>query len=526
MNAQDAWKISKITYQEVVFNAMLQANKYGLNFGRYKSADSFMRRIRRNAAMNKIIISIFLFIGSLSPYLSVLFSGNSIMTTMIISATSVSLLVSFAFVLFYEMQLLPYLINTPGIQALQLFPLSNKDISLVSLFTLLRTVDYPILAIIIGQIASELIIRSSIIFMILNFFISLFNIGFAISVALFLSKSFYKFVFSGSGGFIRFIYTLTWGLGVSVMYFLPSILQNFIPYIESIILTFHDKFSPILLLYPFPLVLMIINPTSISLPIFLTGIIYFLIIIWSIKRSVSFIQSIVFGYQARIRRFKSSLNIKIRSIIPAIIIKDIRLASRTPNLAFTLVLPIFEVILIIIGPSFRLTNFTTIAITSGTLIGGLLSILVSILFLSVDFSSITFVSTLPLKTRTIIIAKSFISLITYFPVFVVFLIFSKSFITFLFAFISVIPVMAGSILSPTIYLLIVNKGRLAAPSILSSPLHALIPLAIGMTIIALPTSVYVFFSYINPLYAIIGMSIISIIEIIASIMSLSSLKDT
>ena len=69
MNLREAWRISKITYQEVAFNAILQANKYRLDFGRYKDTNSFMRRLRQNTVINKAIVSIFLFIGTLFPYL-------------------------------------------------------------------------------------------------------------------------------------------------------------------------------------------------------------------------------------------------------------------------------------------------------------------------------------------------------------------------------------------------------------------------------------------------------------------------
>ncbi|MGC8949456.1 MAG: hypothetical protein ACP5OK_09000, partial [Thermoprotei archaeon] len=449
MNLREAWRISKITYQEVAFNAILQANKYRLDFGRYKDTNSFMRRLRQNTVINKAIVSIFLFIGTLFPYLSLSFSKYNVMI-IFSTVVSVSLLISFALILFYEMQLLPYLISASGVQALRLFPISDEDVSIISLLTLLRTADYPIFAIIISQIIGELIIKSSALLMVLNLSISLLNIGFAVSVALFLSKLFYEFVYGGSGGFIRFIYTLTWGFGVSIMYFLPSILQNFIPYIENIILNIHTNFSPILLLYPFPLVLTIINFSNTPLPTFLTGIFYLLIIAWSIKKTFSFIQNVVFGYQVNIQRFKGNINIKIRNVISAIIIKDIRLASRTPNLAFTLALPIFEVIFIITGSSFSIPSFTSITdyrVISGIFVGGFLSIFVSVLFLSSDFSSITFISTLPLKTRTIIIAKSLISIITYLPVFIIFLIFSKSLILHLFTLISIIPVLAGSLLS-------------------------------------------------------------------------------
>ncbi|MEM3715377.1 MAG: hypothetical protein QW128_01710 [Thermoprotei archaeon] len=527
MNLQEAWIISRITYQEIAFNAMLQTRKHMLDLGRYKNAGSFMRRLKQNAAINKIIVSVFLFIGSLLPYLSLSISKHNLMVTFSI-AISVSLLISFALILFYEMQLLPYLINASGVQALRLFPLSDKDVSIISLLTLLRTADYLILAIISSQIMGELIINVPILFMILNLFISLLNIGFAVSVALFLSKLFYKFIYGGSGGFIRFIYTLTWGFGVSIMYFLPGILNNFIPYIENAMFTIHSNISPILLLYPFPLVLSIVNFSNIPLPIFLTGISYFFIVVWSIKSSASFVQNVVFGYKVNLQRFKGNINIKIRKVISAIIIKDIRLASRMPNLAFALALPVLEVIFIITGFSFQVPNFTSIMdyrVFTGMFVGGFLSILVSVLFLSSDLSSIIFISTLPLRTRTVIIAKSFISIITYLPVFTVFLIFSKSFTLYLFILISIIPVLAGSLLSPTIYLLLVSKGRLTAPNIFSSPLHALIPLAVGVITITLPTSVYMFFSSISLSHALIGMSIISLAEIIISIKLLYFLKD-
>jgi len=528
MNLLEAWKISKITYQEIAFNAMLQANKYRLDFGRYKNANKFMKMIKRNALLNKMIISIFLLIGSISPYISLMFLRNSLEGEFSV-ALSISILISFAFILFYEMQLLPYLINASGIQALRLFPLSDKEISFISLLTLLRTIDYPILSIIIGQVILQLITKNAIL-TVLTMFLSLLNIGFAISVALFFSKLFYKFVFSGSKwGFIRFIYTLTWGLGISVIYFLPNILESFAPYIESVMTHASTDFISFTLLYPFPLVLLITNSALVSLPVIMMSIFYLFIIILSTKNTITFVQNVVFGYQLNIQRIKSSIRIKIRKTIIAIMLKDLRLASRTPNLAFIFVLPLFEVLFIMTRFSFQfpsdINSVIDYRVISGILIGGFLSILVSVLLLSSEFASITFTSTLPIKTRTILLAKAFFSILTYAPVLIIFLIFSKSAIVSLLVILSIIPIMAGSLLSPTLFLLITSKGSLAAPSLFASPIHALIPLSTAFTIIILPMSAYIYFSSINILYSIISTGIISLFEIIISILLLSFLKN-
>lgn len=528
MNLLEAWKISKITYQEIAFNAMLQANKYRLDFGRYKNAIKFMKMIKRNALLNKVIISIFLLIGSISPYISLIFLRNNLEGALSV-ALSISLLISFAFILFYEMQLLPYLINASGIQALRLFPLNDKEISFISMLTLLRTIDYPILSIIIGQAILQLITKN-VILTALIMLLSLLNIGFAISAALFFSKLFYKFVFSGSKwGFIRFIYTLTWGLGISVIYFLPNILQSFAPYIESIMTNTSTDFILFTLLYPFPLVLLITNSTLISPPIIMMSIFYLLIIILSIKNTISFVQNVVLDYRLNIKSVGSNIRIKIRNTIIAIMLKDLRLASRTPNLAFIFVLPLLEVLFIITRFSFQfpsdINSVIDYRVISGILIGGFLSILVSVLLLSSEFASIIFTSTLPIKTRTILLAKAFFSILTYAPVLIIFLIFSKSAIVFLFTIFSIIPIMAGSLLSPTLLLLITSEGNLAAPSLFASPIHALIPLGTAFGIIMLPMSVYIYFSSINILYSVISMGIISLSEITISILLLSFLKD-
>jgi hypothetical protein len=529
MNLLEAWKISKIMYQEIAFNAMLQANKYRLDLGRYKNAIKFMKMIKRNALLNKIIISVFLLIGSISPYISMMLLKDTSGIAFSV-ALSISLLISFAFILFYEMQLLPYLINASGIQALRLFPLSDKEISSISLLTLLRTVDYPILSIIIGQIIIQLIVKNSIILTMLTMLLSLLNIGFAISIALFFSKLFYKFVFSGSKwGFIRFVYTLTWGLGISAIYFLPNILQSFTPYIENIMMRAQSDLISFLLLYPFPLVLLITNHALLSLPIIMMSIFYLFVIFLSIKDTIMFVQNVVFGYQLNVQRIKSSIRLKIRNAIIAIMLKDLRLASRTPNLAFIFVLPLFEVLFIITRFSFQfpsdINNIIDYRVISGILIGGFLSMLVSMLLLSSEFVSINFTSTLPIKTRTILLAKAFFSVLTYTPVLFIFLIFSKSAIVSLFTILSIIPIMAGSLLGPTIFLLITSKGSLAAPSIFASPIHALIPLGTAIAIIILPMSVYIYFSVINILYSVISMGIISLFEIIIAILLLSFLKD-
>ncbi len=528
MNLSESWRVSKITYQEIAFNAMLQANKYRLDFGQHKNAVKFMKMIKRNVLVNKIIISIFLFMGSISPYFSVLFLHNNLVAYGV--ALSVSLIISFAFVLFYEMQLLPYLINASGLQTLRLFPLNDKEISFISLLTLLRTIDYPILSVIIGQIMLQLIVKSSVIIIILIILLSLLNVSFAISVALFFSKLFYKFIFGTSKwGFIRFLYTLTWGLGVTAIYFLPNMLQGLTPYIENIITNMTNYSILPLLIYPFPLVLLITNPTLVPLPLILMSIFYLFIMILSIRNTISFLQNIVFGYQINIQRTKTNINIKIRNIILAIMIKDLRLASRTPNLAFIFVLPLFEVLFIITRFSFEvpsdIISIVDYRVISGIFVGGFLSILVSLLLLNSEFASITYTASLPIKTRTIILAKAFFSMLTYFPVFIVFLIFSKSMIVSLFILLSIIPIIAGSILGPTIFLLIVNKGSLGAPSLFVSPIYALIPLAIiGITIV-IPMSVYIFFSTINTLYSVASACIISFLEVIISVVFLSLLKD-
>jgi predicted permease len=431
-----AWRLSKYPYIEFAFRSILLSRGGNLRTGGFGRQDPqrIVKSTIRSVTISKAVFTLFVCLGNVLPFTGLLFSRTAVS---LVSAIALSLAISLAYIIIYSLQVLPYLTSAGPYSLLQTLPLSQNDFSLVAMLSFLRTFDFPAIGAIITPVALVALWTRSLIATGLMLAGAILNIVFAVAISLWFSGVFYRNMTRGgrsrSGSILRGVFLVTWGVATLSTYFIFNFLTQLLPYVDSIITGNLSQ--------PIGLLLTILHPFAISLTIasivypnlftasvssgdalLFTGLnyassaLYVLLALVVARRTLHTISSITHGEGVKIvRDAVKDFTLRLRKPLFAYVTKDLRISSKNPSTAILFALPVFEIVIILL--SFRgLAGVGGIETISATLLGAFFTLTGATALLNTERTGLEFTMSMPIRSQTIIQAKSLIATLIYVPV--------------------------------------------------------------------------------------------------------------
>jgi predicted permease len=503
MKLSEAWYLSKMPYKEVAYRSIIQTRSsmwwgaFGRNAadGSERADKEMTERTLSIARMDKILVGVVSVIASIAPFASAFprFTAHQL-----IAPVSLSLTITFAFVMLYAVQTLSSFVGSESTALLSTLPLTKDDFSLITLFSFIRSVDYMVAGSMAGQVVLVACLTASPLATLLTFVASAINVVFAVSIALWFSKVFYRNLLGGrrskGSTALRLVFLLAWGLLIMSVGLLLSTAWYLTPSLGVPLLNL--DWAPnafYCVIFPF------------SVGIAVVGLAY---------PSMGFSASMAFVVMAcyvalagiagrwclgTIRRISQGIGIarepakdysvKVRNPLLGYIIKDLRISSRSPATAFFFALPVFETViasLLMMGHEV----LRTYTIVIGTTMGGIVSLFMPLGLLNAEGIGFEYTKALPMKLDRIVISKALISTATYVPVPLALL--SIAFIksmsapsAILIPYFTILAIASASIMEIRLFLGFIAKRKI------DTLLHDLGRLMAGITIVMIPEVAYV-----------------------------------
>src|SRR5579884_1820931 len=431
MKFTEAWKLSQIPYQELVFKSFIKSrgisyiSRTYLSDGK-SSNEKMIRRVIRSAAGNKIIVALIIAVAS---FISFIQSEYQYTTLSILIGSSLSLLMIFGYTLLYEIQFLPSMLDEQPTEVLYSLPIYNSDISYILTLAFIRAMDFIIIVDIAVPSLLVLILTHSLLASFIEMIGTITSIALATGLAIYLLKIFYKITSqekkSKAESIVRLTFTIVWGALVMSLGLLYNYNTYLTPGLEKIIT--EGSVTSILFLSSIPsfsfsfLILSTLGSKSYIASYAATGFSAFyvglsvLVILWSLSTIGTFNNL----HRNTNREAPRDLKLVLRGQTVGYAIKDFRIASRNPTTAFLLAAPVLEAA-IVLFPLITANVIGTITVLVGTAIGGIFTCFVVVGLLTAEGTGIEYTRTLPLSTNTIMHSKAFTATISYIPVTIIF----------------------------------------------------------------------------------------------------------
>lgn len=538
MKLTEAWHLSRIPYKEVVYRSLAE-EKGRMWWGAFGSRSHFDKegksdlelteRVLRIAKFDKLLVAIFCVISSTMPFTS-LFSGSR--NIGLTSSISLSLSVTFGFTTLYAIQTLSSFVSAESSTLLFTLPLSKDDFSKITLFSFIRSVDYMVVGAIISQVILVAYLTMSPVATSLMFVASIMNAVFAVTVALWFSRLFYRNLTRGgrskTGTVLRLVFILMWGsllLGVGLLLSIPWYI---VPQLETALLNF-NQFSSLFffIIYPFSAGIAIANlvyPTiayTASLIASVAMIGYVVLAGVAGKWSLETVKHV--PQRAGIKSARAAnqdFSIRTRSPIFGYVVKDLKTASKNPATAFFFALPVLETIIV----SLLATNYQMLRVSSvlvATTTGGIFALLMPLALLNAEGTGLEYTKTLPVNANKIIVSKTLISTAVYVPVPLTMLAMSfmkqmTSPAAVLIPFLSIMAIASASIFEIKLFLGSAARGKIAAVALDAEKLAA------GAMTALIPQIAYAaaYFISFNHAIAILTMGAAATIELAVALYAL------
>ncbi|MDH2900447.1 MAG: hypothetical protein PXY39_05700 [archaeon] len=444
MKIRELWRLSYTPYNEVAFRSNKQSSGgvSGLG-GSGTNVSRQFKLIMRSTKVSKFAFAIFGSIGAAIPFFDfVVVPGPE----SLLSAIALSLAISLAYVIFYSLQVLPEFTNSEAFSVLFGLPLKESDFSLVAVFSFVRTFDYLVIGTSLLQVFAVWVLTHSIIASILMIFGALINAVFAAAIALWFSGLFYRRVShattrSKSATIGRLLFLVVWGFAAMSIGFLFNLLSYLLPFIYDAVGSGYLNPSGIALslIHPFSIGLVItaiifpgqllsgsstlngaqgVSSASVLLLIpFLASISYAVLAYFVGRRTFVTVTNIAHSKTAHlsIRIFTKNLALKLHRPLVAQIVKDLRLASKNPSMAFLYALPVFVVFMLaVITAQFPIMHASSVIVS--TVVGCSFTIMICTTLLNTEGTGLEYSFSLPVKVRQIIDAKTLVATLMFAPV--------------------------------------------------------------------------------------------------------------
>lgn len=197
MKLREAWRTSKAPYVEVTYRSTV-LTRGGMGGGLAAAGDPRRRvnSIIRGAKISKIVFAFFICIASAAPFVQYTLDRTAVSLA---SAVTFSLAISLAYLILYSLQVLPSFSSAEPFAILSSLPLEDRDFSLVTMFSFIRTFDYLAVSGVATQVVAVAFVTGSALATVLMTVGALMNMVFAVAIGLGLSRLFYKNITRGAG---------------------------------------------------------------------------------------------------------------------------------------------------------------------------------------------------------------------------------------------------------------------------------------------------------------------------------------
>ncbi|MCL5067023.1 MAG: hypothetical protein M1368_01555, partial [Thaumarchaeota archaeon] len=430
MNLREAWKLSKVPYVEIAYRSVqLSRGAEMMKSGSLtKTPQEQIASVIKNAKTSKIIFTVFVCIGTAIPFAQILMAPGPIS---VVSAVSLSLAIGLAYLVLYSLQILPSFASAEPYSLLLTLPFARNDFSLVTMLSFVRTFDYLAIGCILVPVVGVALLTGSAIATILILGGTVINTVFAIAIGLWFSGLFYRNITRGGrsrgGSIARLVFLITWGLAAMSIGFLFNVVISLLPLMNHIISGNLAQWSGVILsiLHPFAFGLAIAylvypsfasgSATSLIVLSFGAVAAYIALAYAASRRTLRTIASISHGQGITIiRESAKEFTLKIRKPFFAYVMKDLRVAAKSPSTAMIFALPFFETV--IIAMSISGVAMSTPDLVIATIMGCLFTLMVSSFLLNTERAGLGYTMSLPIGAGIVINAKSFISTLVYLPV--------------------------------------------------------------------------------------------------------------
>ncbi len=432
MNTSELWRLSKKVYREIVFQSFFSLRIGGTlpqGGDTEKSIVTLVKNAEMNTMISKIMMAFFISVTGVFMFFSgVLFEID----VKLAAACGVSTMLSIILfmIVFMGLQVATSFVSSRVAEFLVPLSISNRDVSKILLMCFIRIFDIPLIVaalilpvaygISFGSIPGALTVLLSVV--ITEFF--------ALAIAVFLALSFYSKVVRGGGRsmwrtFTRLFYMLVWIVPMFLMYTITGLAMQMV----SLMKTLTQSFSYLLvLLYPFSLGFLaslatfftVDDPRTVILSVG-SSLVYFALAAYSFKWLVERIVRIGFGSITTVSRMRVR-DVSINPGAPwlGIIKKDLRIASRSPSYFTVLIMPVIQTVIFgfFFSPLYSNasgvpTEFLPLTLLSLFLIPLLMVLMLPPALLNTESMTYSYVGSLPLRKKTLILAKTILSSASY-----------------------------------------------------------------------------------------------------------------
>jgi hypothetical protein len=423
------WKFSSIVYKEVSFQSIFSM-RLGSTLPQRGRTDvkRLVRNARTNTLISKLITTVFIIIFGFTTFLPMAVSLPSTPAPReltMIGSTSAYLAVVLFLIVFMGLQVSTSFVSTKAADMLGSLPLSKQEISNIIFLSFLRMFDIPLLAAIAAFPLAYFLVGGTV----LGGLISLVAIAvtemFALALTVGLARLFYSRVAGGGGRsrwqtFLRLVFMLVWIIPTFAAYLVVNFAQTIVQSFASLAQALESVLRVVVVLYPFSYGFLVSYATSPKTTDYLV-----------IGLSITF--SVLYAFAAGlclrwvtgvVRKISSGLvTARLREIVKDTLIrpqnpwlgtlrKDLRIASRAPSFASLFLLPGMQTIVLAI--SFSSFSGAGLDVTLGALTGmSMVTLLLPPMLLAIEGLASAYTRSFPMKKRTLISAKTLISLITY-----------------------------------------------------------------------------------------------------------------
>lgn len=504
MKLSEAWRLSRIPYREVVYQSLAEEKgrmwwgAFGKSRPGAEAQDDFelAKRALRIARFDKAFVTVFSVVVSAIPFAAKFLGADGFGLA---SSISLSLAVIFGLITLYAIQTLSSFVGAKPSAMLSVLPISGDDLSLVTLFSFIRSVDYMVVGAVLCQVLVVGYLTGSILAALLMLVASVLNAVFAVSVALWFSKVFQKNLLRGgrskANAVMRFAFILMWGLLLVGVGFLFSIPWYIMPTVENALMSTGGAGLLLGLLYPFSTGVVVMEAvysnvalmTAIFASVASVG--YVVLAIYAGKWSLGTVKKITQDSGLKVTRVEATdFSVKTRSPLLAYILKDLKVASKNPGTAFFFAMPVLETLVI----TLFISNYATLRVSLvlvSSLMGGVFALFLPLALLTSEGKGLEYTKTLPISSGRIIISKAFISSGAYafVPLVLIGLALVKPLTTFSAIFtpiFTLIAVFSASVFEMKLFF------RTAAESRIASLVNDAEKLIVGLLAILVPELVY------------------------------------
>jgi len=436
LNLREAWTLSKVPYVELIYRStmMTRGSSGGGGFRQAIGSDpaTRVRSIKRGALISKALISIFVGAGTIFAF-SAYFADKTVAS--LVTGVTFSLALSLAYLILYSLQVLPSFWAAGAYVLLPTLPLDKKDLSLVTILSIVRTFDAVVVVALVTQVAAVAYLTASAPAALVMLIASVANSIFGVAISVWLAGVFQRNASRGGRGraaaALRFVFVISWGLAAASLGFLFNLIGYLFPAVGSAI-------SGALASTAIPILLSVIHPFSVGLAI--GYIVYPSISSFSPTLGVASIASfvalagyILLAYAAANRTMRAVVTVtggsgivivrqkatefllRLRRPVPAYLVKDLRVASKNPSTAFVFGLPALETIVIALslkgGGPLRAST-----VLYSTALGCFITLVSASILLNTEGSGLDYTLSLPLTARVMVLAKSSISTVSFLTV--------------------------------------------------------------------------------------------------------------